>query len=382
LLNLLLDESLSQFAEGKQIINNLNKLMINVLDISDRTSCFVILLQHLRESIPSLTEFSAPTPKFTNLVMKCILKMTKMLGSTIGQIQLDAVFKEINLFLVTHPPNLWKDKDHMPLSTVKTVLNEIVLLKGTDVAKHLGMVPKTNPPAVILSYIKLMLKAHHPNTNPEIVMQDTPSDKTSLPAVDQISASLAPIFAKIQNKTTTQEGLSELYKFKQTNKGVDVEPYIAKASLQVQASIRNGLVMLRTSEVKAAPPYSTENTDPNSVTNTSLTQNPTGNGSESYMTRLRNLQQKLGITPRQQTEDSSQAQSSLAKLKERLRVHKARVGLPDSTLDPQSTPINEANNTTSPNLPEVLPITSQADLKQSSSLEQLRLRLAKIKGQQ
>jgi cytoskeleton-associated protein 5 len=117
--------------DGKNIVKALNMVMIKLLDNSDRTACFIILLQQLKESIPSLDGPPQPPSKLTDLIMKCLLKLTKVINTTIKSLHVDAILREIHLFLVTHPPQKWKDRDHTPLKAVKTLLNEIVKYKGS-----------------------------------------------------------------------------------------------------------------------------------------------------------------------------------------------------------------------------------------------------------
>jgi cytoskeleton-associated protein 5 len=132
LLQALLEESILDLTDGKNIVKALNMVMIKLLDNSERTTCFIILLQQLKESIPSLDDQSQPQPltKLTELIMKCLLKLTKIINTTIHSLQLDVILREIHLFLVAHPPSKWKDRDQTPLKTVKTLLNEIVKYRG------------------------------------------------------------------------------------------------------------------------------------------------------------------------------------------------------------------------------------------------------------
>jgi len=58
------------------------------------------------------------------------LKLAKALQTTIDQINVEALLRDIHLFLVAHPPPIWKNRNDMPLRTVKTIVNEVVKLKG------------------------------------------------------------------------------------------------------------------------------------------------------------------------------------------------------------------------------------------------------------
>jgi hypothetical protein len=302
--------------------------MIKLLDNSDRTTCFIILLQQLKESVPSLDGPPQSPSKLTDLIMKCLLKLTKVINTTIKSLHVDAILREIHLFLVTHPPQKWKDRDNTPLKTVKTLLNEIVKYKGEDIVKSLTLIPTgIFPPPIILSYIKLMLKNTHPNVVFELpnvattaLVQDPDQETLPLKIAEEqkttpvikaipppeyrlsphqvtdeeaVKNALHIIFKKIANKETTRQGLVDLYWLKHDYPQIDIDPYIKKTNKLFQDYIERELKNLRTiNEVN-------ENNDPNKmVLSTDLTMISGSDLAASYLERLRNLQQRLGLKSR------------------------------------------------------------------------------------
>ncbi|KAH9626996.1 hypothetical protein KSS87_017847 [Heliosperma pusillum] len=169
LLLWLLDERVPRMHEGDQLLKALNVLMLKILDHADRTSSFVVLLNLLhpldssRWPAPSSNEaIAVRNQKFSDLVVKCLIKLTKVLQSTIYEVDLDRILQSIHVYL----QELGMDEirrragaDDKPLRMVKTVLHELVKLQGTAIKGHLSMVPiDMEPPPIILAYIDLNLQ--------------------------------------------------------------------------------------------------------------------------------------------------------------------------------------------------------------------------------
>jgi cytoskeleton-associated protein 5 len=85
LLLWLLDERVPLMDDGSQLLKALNVLMLKILDNAERTSSFVVLINLLRPLDPS--RWPSPTPteslavknqKFSDLVVKCLIKLTKV----------------------------------------------------------------------------------------------------------------------------------------------------------------------------------------------------------------------------------------------------------------------------------------------------------------
>ncbi|XP_062100233.1 protein MOR1-like [Humulus lupulus] len=70
--------------DGSQLLKALNVLMLKILDNADRTSSFVVLINLLRPLDPSRwplpasnETFAVRNEKFSDLVVKCLIKLTK-----------------------------------------------------------------------------------------------------------------------------------------------------------------------------------------------------------------------------------------------------------------------------------------------------------------
>eukprot|EP00249_Psilotum_nudum_P025077 c29367_g1_i8 orf=372-4385(+) len=106
LLLWLLDERVPLMDDGSQLLKALNVLMLKILENANRTSAFVVLIQLLQPLDPArwpslVSEESAALKmqKFSDLVVKCLIKLTKVLGSTIYEVDLDRLLQSIHEYL-------------------------------------------------------------------------------------------------------------------------------------------------------------------------------------------------------------------------------------------------------------------------------------------
>ncbi|XP_051126055.1 protein MOR1 [Andrographis paniculata] len=277
LLLWLLDERVPQMDDGSQLLRALNVLMLKILDNADRTSSFVVLINLLRPLDPSrwpapaINESQATrNQKFSDLVVKCLIKLTKVLQSTIYDIDLDRILQSIHIYL----QELGMDEirrragaDDKPLRMVKTVLHELVKLRGTAIKGHLSMVPiDMQPQPIILAYIDLNLQtlaAARMLTPTGPVGQTHWSDSTannSAPATHsadaQLKQELAAIFKKIGDKQTCSIGLYELYRITQLYPQVDIFAQLQNASDAFRTYIRDGLAQMERNAAAGKTPTS------------------------------------------------------------------------------------------------------------------------------
>ncbi|EMS63356.1 Protein MOR1 [Triticum urartu] len=232
LLLWLLDERVPLMDDGSQLLKALNVLMLKILDNAERTSSFVVLINLLRPLDPS--RWPSPTPseslavknqKFSDLVVKCLIKLTKVLQSTIYEVDLDRILQSVHIYLQELGMEEIRRRagaDDKPLRMVKTVLHELVKLRGTAIKGHLSMVPiDAEPQPIILAYIDLNLQQE-----------------------------LAAVFKKIGDKQTCTIGLYELYRITQLYPKVDIFAQLQNASEAFRTYIRDGLAQMTPSESK------------------------------------------------------------------------------------------------------------------------------------
>ncbi|OVA00544.1 HEAT [Macleaya cordata] len=277
LLLWLLDERVPLMDDGSQLLKALNVLMLKILDNAERTSSFVVLINLLRPLDPSRwpspasTEtFAARNHKFSDLVVKCLIKLTKVLQSTIFDVDLDRILQSIHVYLQGLGMEEIRRRagaDDKPLRMVKTVLHELVKLRGTAIKGHLSMVPiDMEPQPIILAYIDLnlqtlaaarMLTPSGPvgQTHWGDSANNSPSPATNS-ADAQLKQELAAIFKKIGDKQTCTIGLYELYRITQLYPKVDIFAQLQNASEAFRTYIRDGLAQMEKNAAAGRTPSS------------------------------------------------------------------------------------------------------------------------------
>ncbi|PKA51818.1 Protein MOR1 [Apostasia shenzhenica] len=265
LLLWLLDERVPLMDEGSQLLKALNVLMLKILDNAERTSSFVVLINLLRPLDPSRwpspaspEALSNRNQKFSDLVVKCLIKLTKVLQTTIYDVDLDRVLHSLHVYLQELGMEEIRKRagaDDKPLRMVKTVLHELVKLRETAIKGHLSMVPiDTEPQPIILAYIDLNLQtiaAAKLLTPSGTVIQthwgDAGTNNTAAAAHSadaQLKQELAAIFKKIGDKQTCAIGMYELYRITQLYPKVDIFAQLQNASEAFRTYIRDGLAQM------------------------------------------------------------------------------------------------------------------------------------------
>ncbi|KAL4204161.1 hypothetical protein AMTRI_Chr01g130770 [Amborella trichopoda] len=169
LLVWLLDERVPLMDDGSQLLKALNVLMLKILDNAERTLSLVMLINLLRPLDPSKwpllvsgETFSTRSPKFCDLLVKCLIKLTNVLHSTIFEVDLDRILQIIHQYLQELGMEEIRKRagaDDKPLRMVKTVRHELVKLRETAIKGHLSMVPiDLERQPIILAYIDLNLQ--------------------------------------------------------------------------------------------------------------------------------------------------------------------------------------------------------------------------------
>ncbi|KAL4854812.1 hypothetical protein ACK3TF_004509 [Chlorella vulgaris] len=160
LLRLMDDKGLLHFEEGPTLVKAVNVLMLKFLEASNRTYAFAALLQLLRQ--PPTEVQPAQLPKFYDLVVKCLIKLTKGLqGNTEGVDLAGLLFNIHDFFLYLGVDEIRKrsSSDDKPLRMVKTILHELCKILGYDIYQFTASIPGRNadPQPIIFAYISLNL---------------------------------------------------------------------------------------------------------------------------------------------------------------------------------------------------------------------------------
>ncbi|KAJ1561914.1 Cytoskeleton associated protein 5, partial [Cladochytrium tenue] len=284
LLTRLLDPRFANNAEGSdgQLSRALNVLMVRVLENGDKNLLFSVASQ----------------VKFTELIMKCIWKMTKVIPQLIeqGSLNVSELLFTVHTFLKNTPPVEWKRRAaekitpqaDMPLRTVKTILHELVAELGDQVMDNIGMIEDPGRSATV-TYLKQMIesgrrKNGQPAANsasPPAVQTDggaRMSDRSSPPAAatsgyepvvrqqpkslaqrsprtaglteEEADMQLTVVFSRIGQKDETKQGIADLHDFRKRHPEHEdlVQKHLLRTGSYFQGYIRRGLASLASAE--------------------------------------------------------------------------------------------------------------------------------------
>ncbi|KFK36460.1 hypothetical protein AALP_AA4G127500 [Arabis alpina] len=403
LLLWLLDERVPRMEDGSQLLKALNVLMLKILDNADRTSSFVVLISLLRPLDPSrwpspatAEVYAVRNQKFSDLVVKCLIKLTKLLQSTIYEVDLDRLLQSIHVYLQDLGMEEIRRRagaDDKPLRMVKTVLHELVKLRGAAIKGHLSLVPiDMRPQPIILAYIDLNLEtlaAARMLTSTGPVGQTHWSDSTgnnpSPPANSadvQLKQELGAIFKKIGDKQTSTIGLYDLYHITKSYPKVDIFSQLQNASEAFRTYIRDGLAQVEKNAaagrtpsslpLSTPPPSSLALTSPDIPSLSPLDAKPLMNTkSESYADDIR----ASNINP-----------GTLDAIRERMRTMQLASS---GTLESVSKPLMPTNENISMNQQSIPPSQMEPEIPQphpmvlpmdEKALSGLQARMERLKG--
>ncbi|KAJ7391010.1 hypothetical protein OS493_021030 [Desmophyllum pertusum] len=332
LITVLSDDRLAGLEDGPQILRAINILMVKVIEMSDQTYVLGSLIKLLQDCLKLLQESagtSLSSPKFLDLVMKCLWKVLRNLPKTITEVKVDQILLDIHTFLLTHPDQMWKNRaDDTPLRTIKTILYTLGKLKKQEILGCLGLIDDPES-SEVAAYLKKILKSGSRRENHVNGSDATTPHRSSVPDLlmgvdgasrnkEKINDKLAEIFAKIGSKENTREGLAELYDFKQKYPEADIDPFLKRTSEFFQSYIERGLKNIEMERkgrkiTANAPPTSGISTATDSSTNTMADENT--DDADSYRDRLKVLRMKAGL-------DNS-ANTDSKKLKQEISVFRS-----------------------------------------------------------
>ncbi|KAK9876516.1 hypothetical protein WA026_013890 [Henosepilachna vigintioctopunctata] len=222
----------------------INLHCVKLIERSDHTKIFCALIELSQDCLRS-----EASPRQTELVMKCLWRVIKLMPQWGQDIQYDEVLSNILTFFREFPSSWWKARPSDTLfRTIKTVLHSCVKIRGNAILQDLERVPNSKN-SDVENYIIKQLKTLKID---EVKSQESPqavnaikTETVSPVKRNTLSKSshnqLTEIFQKIGNKEETKEGLNLLYDFMQQHPEADVEPFLTKCSTFFQDYIKNGL---------------------------------------------------------------------------------------------------------------------------------------------
>uniref|UniRef100_UPI00398EDFBA cytoskeleton-associated protein 5 isoform X2 n=1 Tax=Pristiophorus japonicus TaxID=55135 RepID=UPI00398EDFBA len=324
LILLMLDSRLEDLDAGPQIIRSVNLLMVKVLERSDPTNILSSLIVLLQDSLLATTNNS---PKFSELVLKCMWRMIRLLSSNVNIINVDRILLDIHNFMRVFPKERLKQmKNDLPMRTQKTLLHTLCKLLGAKIMDHLTLIENKNE-SELEAYLRRVTKQSMPLSGGK---NDSETEKGGSTIEDKeskakISETLAEIFKKIGSKENTKEGLAELYEYRKKYSDADIEPFLRKSSQFFQNYIERGLRLVENEEREVKGRISSSSSGFSSApdelsyvaSSTSIPSAGSTNGEEVgpavYLERLKVLRQRCGFENNSKHEERQPVTSLLSK---------------------------------------------------------------------
>ena len=260
LVRLLIDEleKLGEKGEGELMLKTLNGTMLRILEHCRPTRIFVVLIRLLTKYKSGIQ-----LQKMTGLIIRCLLKLTKIMASLIHQIEIEKILLAMHEYLVQSKLSSSED---VGSKTIKTILTEIVKLQGPNIWQSYEEVKKHSIPDVhIEKWINAMLSNSAYTVNSIV----SPRNKSADPV-------LGEIFTIIRQDY--KAGLQQLQSFIEKNPSADLKYYLSTLNEELHKKILDDI-----NETK-------QNTNNNEEPPT------TGYNFQDFQKRLTIMKQRYGIT--------------------------------------------------------------------------------------
>ena len=227
LANLLYEglDKLGDNREGEHLIKLLNAAILRLLENCDPTAMLVSLI-NLFKAYKNQTAAKAyiNTSKLPGLTVKCILKITKVIGSFIPSLDVKRLLLCLHEYLLSNPTSLTSKQPNDEIGTriVKTLVNELVKAKGEAIWEDYKPVADHQKPDIhIKKWIGIILKSTH---GPSAGKGET--DTASKESPDE----LKEIFKGLQSQTTFHETIKALSEYMARHPSIDLQQYFINSS--------------------------------------------------------------------------------------------------------------------------------------------------------
>ena len=223
LIRLLIDEleTLGEKGEGELMLKTLNGTMLRILEHCRPTRIFVVLIR-------LLTKYKSGTTlqKMTGLIIRCLLKLTKIMASLIHQIEAEKLLVAMHEYLVQSKPC---SPDDVGSKTLKTILAEVVKLQGAGIWQAYDEVKKHSTPDVLIEkWIKAMISSSAYSVNTVLSPKYKPADNA-----------LGDIFALIKQDYKT--GIQKLMEYLEKNPTADLKQYLSSLSEELNKKVMDDI---------------------------------------------------------------------------------------------------------------------------------------------
>lgn len=157
LTRLLIDnlDKIGQNKEGELILKNLNSSMLRMLENCNHTYVFGVLFGLLKKS-----KEDNSLPKLPGLIIKCLLKLSKIMDKLIEKMDMQKFLVAIHEYLVTINHDNKTQNDDLGVRIVKTLVNEVVKLKQEKIWESYAVIENhPQPDNHIKKWVQIIIRS-------------------------------------------------------------------------------------------------------------------------------------------------------------------------------------------------------------------------------
>ena len=237
-------DKLGERGEGELMLKTLNGTMLRILENCPVTLVFVVLIRlltHYRND--------QSVPKMSGLIIRCLLKLTKILGNLKADLEVGRLLLAMHEYLIEHRGSTAADE--IGNKTIKTILNELVKLEGERIWEAYEAVRRhPTPDECIERWIRMINSSLGPVPPMSYQRLRSPPRATGLPQ------ELLEISAKLKAAETYDDGIRLLYGYTERNPGTALTFLPADLQRRVDEDIQR--LRARALETKAPSRFSLE----------------------------------------------------------------------------------------------------------------------------
>lgn len=159
ILNILINPAIEAIPNSAGTVRAVNVLATTIVLNSHPNAMVPILIKLLHECFSGGPSFNN-SPNYTEMLLKCIWKVTRFLPKVLSDIDLDQVLLDIHNFMTEFPSEFWRAdaaRNDIPLRTVKTLTYIMVQSLRSSVLQHLTLIPNPSE-SCLVRYIHRLLR--------------------------------------------------------------------------------------------------------------------------------------------------------------------------------------------------------------------------------
>lgn len=122
-------------------LKNLNSLMLTILEVCSPNTIYQVLFD-LMIKHRKLNPFS----KFIALLIKCLLKLTKIMENLLPRLDLSKLFLKFHLYCCECSIENFQNTEDLGVKTIKTIINEIINIKGAAIMDYYHIISTHEKP--------------------------------------------------------------------------------------------------------------------------------------------------------------------------------------------------------------------------------------------